>query len=205
MLRRPSERAERITFVVFVVAVLGLFCLEVFRDYEPAKLTALFCVAMWFPLIALHEVGHAVVAHLFGFRVARVSVGFGKTLWQFDIGDTVVDIKAIPVEGFVRFSPGPRPASRIQNALVYFAGPGAELLIAALVVLLVGPDVVLSGTDHLGVLFAQSVCLVAVLGATLNLIPHHARADLDARSRGERPVPNDGLGIILSLLGRSRG
>lgn len=52
--------------------------------------------------IALHEVGHLVPAKLFGIKVPKYFIGFGKTLWSTQRGETEYGIKAIPLGGFVR-------------------------------------------------------------------------------------------------------
>lgn len=52
--------------------------------------------------IALHEVGHLVLAKLFGVKVSQYMVGFGRTLWSKRRGETEYGIKAIPLGGYVR-------------------------------------------------------------------------------------------------------
>ncbi|HSO69316.1 MAG TPA: site-2 protease family protein [Arachnia sp.] len=70
-----------------------------------ALLTVLFAIlffALIMASIALHEVGHLVPAKLFGVRVSKYFVGFGKTLWSTTRGETEYGIKAIPLGGYVR-------------------------------------------------------------------------------------------------------
>lgn len=81
-------------------------------------LTILFAI-LFFALImvsiALHEVGHLVPAKLFGVRVSKFFVGFGKTLWSTTRGETEYGIKAIPLGGYVRLMgmyPPARPSAR---------------------------------------------------------------------------------------------
>ena len=65
--------------------------------------------------IALHELGHLVPAKLFGVRVSRYFVGFGKTLWSTTRGETEYGIKAVPLGGYVRLMgmyPPRRPSAR---------------------------------------------------------------------------------------------
>ncbi len=52
--------------------------------------------------IALHEVGHMVPAKLFGVKVTQYFVGFGKTLWSTQRGETEYGVKAFPLGGFIR-------------------------------------------------------------------------------------------------------
>ncbi len=65
--------------------------------------------------IALHEVGHLIPAKIFGVRVPKYFVGFGKTLWSRKFGETEYGIKAIPLGGFVRLLgmyPPARPGTK---------------------------------------------------------------------------------------------
>ena len=52
--------------------------------------------------VALHEVGHLVPAKLFGVKVPKYFVGFGRTLWSVRRGETEYGIKMFPLGGFVQ-------------------------------------------------------------------------------------------------------
>ena len=52
--------------------------------------------------IAWHELGHLTFAKLFGIRVPQYMVGFGKTIWSRQRGETEYGIKAIPLGGYIR-------------------------------------------------------------------------------------------------------
>ncbi|MFF5705747.1 M50 family metallopeptidase [Streptomyces sp. NPDC012794] len=60
--------------------------------------------------IAWHELGHLSTAKLFGIRVPQYMVGFGRTIWSRQKGETEYGIKAIPMGGYIRmigmFPPG---------------------------------------------------------------------------------------------------
>lgn len=64
--------------------------------------------------IALHEIGHLVPAKLFGIRVPQYMVGFGKTLYSTQRGETEYGIKAIPLGGYISmigmYPPGSKKA-----------------------------------------------------------------------------------------------
>jgi len=62
--------------------------------------------------IALHEVGHMVPAKHFGVKVTQYFVGFGKTVWSRQKGDTEYGVKAIPMGGFIRMIGMLPPAKR---------------------------------------------------------------------------------------------
>ncbi|MFT4188183.1 MAG: site-2 protease family protein [Aeromicrobium sp.] len=61
--------------------------------------------------IALHECGHMIPAQRFGVKVTQFFVGFGKTLWSTQRGETEYGFKAVPLGGFVKLvgmlPPGP--------------------------------------------------------------------------------------------------
>lgn len=52
-------------------------------------------------LVAIHELGHMLVAKRVGMRVLRYSVGFGPALWKRTWGETTYQLAAIPIGGFV--------------------------------------------------------------------------------------------------------
>jgi membrane-associated protease RseP (regulator of RpoE activity) len=54
--------------------------------------------------IFLHEGGHFVTAKLFGIKVERFFLGFGKTLWSFRRGETEYGIKLLPLGGFCKIA-----------------------------------------------------------------------------------------------------
>ena len=78
----PATRGEVITLYAFLGIFLLLMVLEIFSDYEPRKLAALLFLLWWMPLVLLHEFGHAVVAHAFGWKIERTVIGFGRVLYQ---------------------------------------------------------------------------------------------------------------------------
>jgi regulator of sigma E protease len=96
-------------------------------------------------LIVIHEYGHYKVARLCGVKVLRFSVGFGRTLWRRQRGDTEFVVAALPLGGYVKMldereeavPPGEldqafnRKPLR-QRAAIVAAGPAANLILAAL-------------------------------------------------------------------------
>jgi membrane-associated protease RseP (regulator of RpoE activity) len=190
--QEPLTPGERLGYGLFLLVVLGLFAGEIVLNFHPVKLAALFIVLFWMPLLAVHEGGHAVVAAVLGWRVRRVVLGMGRTILRFRVGSTPVDVRLIPVEGFVEPAPTSMNWPRLKNALIYFAGPGAELLLVVVVAVLVGFDTLTTSTDHIGLIAVQSLCVAALVGAVINLIPHGV-------STQNGFVANDGLGILLSF------
>jgi hypothetical protein len=166
---------------------------EVCYDYSPVKLSALLIILLWIPLLALHEAGHAVVAHLLGWYVGQVVIGMGKLLAQFRVGTAVVEVRMLPIEGFVSSVPTNLHWPRLKHGLIYFAGPGVKLLLAALVLGFIGPARLMTRSDDYGVIFWQSLALAAAAQGVLNLIPHAV-----GTVEGERA--SDGLGILRCFL-----
>lgn len=105
------------------------------------------------PLVILHELGHYLVGRWFGVRADAFSFGFGKELagWT-DRRGTRWKLSAIPMGGYVQFAgdmsaagqanpqlagadaadrKGTFPAAALwQRALIVFAGPATNLLVA---------------------------------------------------------------------------
>ena len=55
-------------------------------------------------LIVFHEFGHYVIARLFGVKVLRFSIGFGRALWRTRRGRDQTEwvIAALPLGGYVK-------------------------------------------------------------------------------------------------------
>ena len=100
-------------------------------------------------LIALHELGHFLMARACGMRVNVFSLGFGPVLLSHRRGETSYQLAAIPLGGFVQIegmggaelsqqeeaspldSRSYRNKPLWQRALVVFGGPMANWLICA--------------------------------------------------------------------------
>src|SRR6266404_4749545 len=93
-------------------------------------------------MIVIHELGHHLVAKFFGVRVETFSVGFGKRLFGFRMGDTDYRINALPFGGYVKMS-GENPMDersgdpgefmshpRWHRFLIAIAGPAMNILFA---------------------------------------------------------------------------
>lgn len=98
-------------------------------------------------LIFFHELGHFLVARLFGVGVERFSLGFGPKLVGRTIGITDYRISAIPLGGYVKMV-GEEPDAEIDPAdipisfthkhvfkriLIVAAGPMFNLLLAVII------------------------------------------------------------------------
>ncbi len=89
-------------------------------------------------LIALHELGHLVVARLFGMRASRFSFGFGPPILTVKRRDFEWRLGALPLGGYAviegmnphRTDRSPRTHPVWQRAAVLLAGSAVNLLVA---------------------------------------------------------------------------
>ena len=99
-------------------------------------------------LIFFHELGHFLIARLFGVGVEKFSLGFGPKLFGKTVGDTDYRISAIPLGGYVKMV-GEEPGSEVdtedlprsfthkkiyQKMLIVAAGPFFNLVLAVLII-----------------------------------------------------------------------
>jgi regulator of sigma E protease len=94
-------------------------------------------------LVTVHEGGHFLTARMFGVRVEKFSIGFGKALYSFTKGQTEYVIAMIPLGGFVKMK-GEDPDQEdrssdsflgktwIQRSCIAFAGPFFNFMFAVL-------------------------------------------------------------------------
>jgi regulator of sigma E protease len=98
-------------------------------------------------LIFFHELGHFLVARLFGVGVERFSLGFGPRIFGKTVGRTDYRISLIPLGGYVKMV-GDEPGSPLpeedapysftdkhvaQRSLIVAAGPLFNILLAILI------------------------------------------------------------------------
>lgn len=102
-------------------------------------------------LIIVHEGGHFLIARLSGMRVDRFSIGFGPRMWSFKRGETLYQIAAIPLGGFVQIAglnPGeegmtaddPRAYPNrpvYQRLATIFAGPATNYIFASILLVFI--------------------------------------------------------------------
>ncbi|MGA9755906.1 MAG: RIP metalloprotease RseP [Desulfobaccales bacterium] len=112
-------------------------------------------------LVFVHELGHFLMAKLFGVRVDAFSLGFPPKLLHKKIGDTDYRLSVVPLGGYVKLF-GENPKDEVPPALepvsfshhplwhrfiIVMAGPAFNLLFAVLALYLV---FALSGVPYLG-------------------------------------------------------
>ena len=98
-------------------------------------------------LIFFHELGHFLVARLFGVGVEKFSLGFGPRLFGWSVGMTDYRISAIPLGGYVKMV-GDEPDAELDAEMIPYsfthkhvfkkimivaAGPFFNLLLAVII------------------------------------------------------------------------
>ena len=182
----PMTSGERWSYAILIGMIFCLFAADVYSNYVPEKLSVFLFIVFWMIMLPIHEAGHALMAHFLGWHVPLVVVGFGRVLGEFRVGETRVSVRLIPLEGFARLRPLKADGLRLKAMLTALAGMGIELLILLIVVLIVGPSRILTSSTEIPIIAAQTLGVVVILAAIVNLTPHAGQSD-----RG--PVPNDGL------------
>lgn len=102
-------------------------------------------------LIVFHEFGHFLLAKLSGVGVLTFSVGFGPKIWVHKRGETEYALSAFPLGGYVKMI-GEDPdeevsatdrersfanKSLLKRVAIVFAGPGFNLMLAVILLMLV--------------------------------------------------------------------
>jgi len=191
--KQPASKGEKIFTIVISVIFLFMMTMEILSNYEPKKLGALLFVVFWVPLLFIHEFGHAIAAKTLGWRVQRIVIGFGKVLFNMRLLDAPMEIRSIPLEGFVQIAPKTVHLARLKHAFIYFSGPGIELLVFFSIMLMLGGlEPLFTITNDYGRIALQSFAFAALAGAVINLIP------LGIITK-DGSTPNDGMGILLCL------
>jgi Zn-dependent protease len=180
---------------VILVSVFfgGMMAAALFKEYSVYKLSVPFFIVSWAILLIIHEFGHALMARTLGWKVEKVSIGSGKFIGERRIFGMVTEFHAIPLSGFVVPRPTDLNQPQLKNFLIYLAGPGIEIIFAALITVILGPDILFDRHPDMWIIFLQSFSFAAAFGAIINLVPFpHASED------GGPPTPSDGLGMILA-------
>jgi hypothetical protein len=193
MLGPEREAVGRERWVVWIAAgvLLSGFGAELLRDFTPAKSSVLFMLLAMPVLLVIHELGHAAMAAALGWKICRVVIGYGRPLLRLHVGDVPTEIRLLPIAGHVLPAPLRLVRPRLENVLIYAAGPGAEVLLVLLLASLVGFDTLLEPAGSLAIIAVQSVALLVAIDVFTNLVPLPVQAD-------GASVWTDGLGMLAS-------
>ena len=185
--RRPLTVTETRISVAIGAVITLFFLVAVFEEFSTRRLSVIFFILFWIPMLAVHELGHAVAAKALGWRVREIVIGFGRTLWKWQVGETRIKVKLAPVEGYVLPAPVDASAVRLKSALVYAAGPGAEIAVLLALLAVFGWDTVFNDSDQVGLIALKTLAFVIIVGAGFNLLPFATDGAV-----------SDGLGILSS-------
>jgi regulator of sigma E protease len=155
-------------------------------------------------VIFVHELGHFLAARWAGAKVEVFSIGIGPKLWGWRRGDTLFQVAALPLGGFVKLMgeypeagrtarPGELGAMSVFHRVVYYSGGVVMNVLFALVVM---PLVLLVGLPG----------VEPVLGEPLKGTPAwHARLEPGSRVErvnGHDPLDFMGLAMEIAVAGK---
>jgi membrane-associated protease RseP (regulator of RpoE activity) len=98
-------------------------------------------------VVAIHELGHFLLARRFDMKIEQYFIGMGPKVWSTRRGETEYGVKSFPIGGYVRIA-GMNPFETVapedlprtygakpswQRALVIFAGPATHFLVALVI------------------------------------------------------------------------
>ena len=103
-------------------------------------LTTLFLVDLFLILtIVPHELGHAIVGSLLGWRVFAVVIGVGRQIFKFHLFGIIFSLHWLPIGGITMLAPVDSRWFRSKRFFVFLAGPMVNAIIAAIIFLIWWP------------------------------------------------------------------
>jgi hypothetical protein len=131
---RPSH-ARGITVAVFSI-VWPLFLLAgAQRGSQHLQMASIILAAVFYPLaVVLHELGHALTGLCLGLEVGAITIGFGPTLAQFQLGGLPVRFHTGLLSGRVYFGSASRRLLRTRLWIATLLGPATNAALVALAV-----------------------------------------------------------------------
>ena len=173
--RRERRELAAVTLPLAAIVTLALLSGRWQSALPTVRIYPVLVVVLW-----AHELGHATVGRALGLRIFEVVFGSGPRLVRARVGRTDIEARLFPFGGHTVMVP-PRPA-RVRLALGIVAGPSANLVVAA-VTLLVWPR---SGPWVPPLVIANTIVLIG------NLWPMRVATPLGA-------VRSDGLALATLL------
>lgn len=182
--RLPVSRGERRVLLVLAAGFVALLGADIIDGFNRQKLGAVFVLAFWLPMLAVHALGHAIAARLVGYRLAELGIGLGRELWHFSLGGMRVRVRTLPLEGYALIRPSSGRPGRVRRAIAHLGGSLGNLTLLALLaptleLRLPHPD------DGLALIALQSLALAAALAALYPLVPYRCAGN-----------PSDGLTLL---------
>src|ERR1700677_3712080 len=146
-------------------------------------LTILFLMDIFLILsIVPHELGHAIMGRLLGWRVFAIVIGIGKRIFKFNLFGMIFSFHWLPVGGLAQLAPTDTRWFRTKRFLVYLAGPAVNGAIVG-IILCIWWDSFREWGFYWGLPRPARLCLWANFWImVVNLWPHRSRvlnADTD--------------------------
>lgn len=143
-----------------------------------------------------HELGHALMARLLGWRVFKIAMGQGRNLCRFGCGRLLFEINAIPSGGLTTAASKSASYYRLKRFLFILAGPLTNaVMLTAVLILVPAPQLLarLPGTYLFIWLALIGSCFVLLIG---NLFPF--RNTVVFGPLAER-IDSDGLALLTAF------
>ena len=152
--------------------------------------------------VTLHELGHFLTARHYGMKSTQFFVGFGKTLWSRQRGETEWGVKAIPAGGFVKIVGMTSleeidPADEDRAFYKQPAGPRAVVLAAGSTVHFILAVLLVVGSS---LLIGKAVEKPPAIDVVASCVPAEATLDCDAPGGVPGPAQASGLASGDTLL-----
>ncbi|TKX33116.1 RIP metalloprotease RseP [Campylobacter aviculae] len=154
--------------LIFLILILILG----FKFYSIEFLATILVISF---LIFFHELGHFLAAKSLGVKVEVFSIGFGKSLLEFNFKNTIYRLSALPFGGYVKLKgqddmrPGfenldPDSYSVLnpfKKIYILFAGPFFNLILAFILYILIGNLGIQKLSAQIGTIMPNSAAQMA--------------------------------------------
>ncbi|MBI5380410.1 MAG: tetratricopeptide repeat protein [Opitutae bacterium] len=180
----------------FISPLLPLMILSAAYPSSPyipnlAVIVLLWCLGLVisYGLIAIHEMGHAIAAHLVGLEFTSITIGHWRKLFSLQLNKITVTVRAAPACGYVELRLTPRSFSSPRIIAFLLAGIFFETI--AVVLALLGPYLpTITSLDELLLVFGR-ICVICIGGlqVLVNLLPIEGLV-------GGYKMPTDGLQLL---------
>jgi tetratricopeptide (TPR) repeat protein len=127
---QKTEGSYQIAVVVGGIVGYTLLWLNP-RSFAGHFLTAIFLINLFLILsIIPHELGHAGVARLLGWRVFQIVIGVGKTIYRRTFCGIIFDFHWLPIGGITQLMPVDVRWLRVKRFFIVLAGPMVNAVFA---------------------------------------------------------------------------
>jgi len=128
------EQLESIFLIALILAFLDAFMFH--RGMIRVAADLLFLVLINYPIIAAHELAHAVAGKVLGVRIFKVIIGYGRILFSRRVAGTDWELRLWPFGGGTVMACPPGQGNRVRFFGAILAGPGMHgVMIAAAMML----------------------------------------------------------------------